>query len=287
MNTILQAENLAYIYSQNTPFEKKAVSGLNFAIEKGSFTGVIGHTGSGKSTLMQLLNGLLKPSEGRILFDGQDIWQSKSSVQKLRFSVGLVFQYPEYQLFAETVEKDVAFGPQNMKLPEAEIKERVLTACEFTGIDKALLSQSPFELSGGQKRRVAIAGVIAMQPQVLILDEPTAGLDPKGKAEILENIMSYQKNTGATILLVTHSMNDIARVAQNILVMNRGELAYHDTLDAVFSQDAELQDMGLSLPQVTLLTARLKAAGIPFRRPIYTVEQAREELLYHLKNKEN
>jgi len=273
LNPILQIKDLNYIYSIGTPFEHKALDNVSFSLERGEFVGVIGHTGSGKSTLMQHLNGLLKPSSGKILLDGQDIWSDKQLTRQARFRVGLVFQYPEYQLFEETVYKDIAFGPKNMGLKEEEIDRRVREAAGFVGLTEEQLQVSPFDLSGGQKRRVAIAGVIAMEPEVLILDEPTAGLDPSGREEILGNIESYRKAKNATIMMVSHSMEDVARLTDRLLVMSDSRLAMDGTPAEVFARAEELVEMGLNIPQVTQVFLKLKAMGLDVE-PVYTIEQA-------------
>ena len=252
---------------------------VNLKIERGEFLGIIGHTGSGKSTLIQHLNGLLKPTEGTVRLDGTDIWADPKNMRQVRFQVGLVFQYPEYQIFEETVEKDIAFGPRNMGLSEAEVTERVRETAEIIGLSPELLGRSPFLLSGGQKRRVAIAGVMAMRPKVLILDEPTAGLDPKGREEILSEIKRFQDHTGSTILLVSHSMEDIARHAKRILVMNAGRAFCCDTVAKVFSRSAELQQIGLAVPQVTRVCDMLREKGLPLSPDIYTIAQAKEQIL--------
>ena len=272
MAPFLQVKDLTHIYSQGTPFEHKALDSVSFSVERGEFIGVIGHTGSGKSTLMQHLNGLLKPASGSILLDGQDIWADKKLTRQARFRVGLVFQYPEYQLFEETVYRDIAFGPKNMGLSEAEIDRRVREAAEFVDIaDK--LEVSPFDLSGGQKRRVAIAGVIAMEPEILILDEPTAGLDPEGREEILQNIDSYRKAKNATIMMVSHSMNDVARLTDRLLVMSGSKLAMDDAPEKVFARAQELLDMGLDIPEITRVFLRLQQMGLDVA-PVHTMEQA-------------
>ena len=273
MAPILQVKDLQHIYSTGTPFEHTALNGISFAVERGEYVGVIGHTGSGKSTLMQHLNGLLKPTAGTVLLDGKDIWSGKAFTRQCRFRVGLVFQYPEYQLFEETVYKDIAFGPKNMGLSADEIDRRVRQAATFVGLTDEQLQASPFDLSGGQKRRVAIAGVIAMEPEVLILDEPTAGLDPEGREEILANIESYRKAQNATIMMVTHSMSDVARMAQRLLVFSNGQLMMDGTPKEVFSRAQELLDMGLDIPEVTRVFLRLKELGLPVE-PVYTMEQA-------------
>ena len=275
----IQTKGLTYRYGIGTPFEKTAVDHVDLEIESGSFVGIIGHTGSGKSTLIQHLNGLLKPTEGSILLDGKDIWAEKAQMRQVRFRVGLVFQYPEYQIFEETVAKDIAFGPRNMGLAEEEVQARVKETAAIVGLSDDILEQSPFLLSGGQKRRVAIAGVMAMRPEVLILDEPTAGLDPRGREEILEEIKSYRRQTGATILLVSHSMEDVARHAQQILVMNAGKVFCYGTVENVFRRSQELQAIGLAVPQITRVCNALRAKGIPLTEDIFTVEQAKEQLI--------
>lgn len=275
----IQTKGLTYRYGIGTPFEKTAVDHVNLEIESGSFVGIIGHTGSGKSTLIQHLNGLLKPTEGSILLDGKDIWAEKAQMRQVRFRVGLVFQYPEYQIFEETVAKDIAFGPRNMGLAEEEVQARVKETAAIVGLSDDILEQSPFLLSGGQKRRVAIAGVMAMRPEVLILDEPTAGLDPRGREEILEEIKAYRRQTGATILLVSHSMEDVARHAQQILVMNAGKVFCYGTVENVFRRSQELQAIGLAVPQITRVCNALRAKGIPLTEDIFTVEQAKEQLI--------
>ena len=275
---IIETENLSFVYGLGTPFEKKANDKLNIKIEEGEFVGIIGHTGSGKSTLVQMLNGLIKPTSGTVRLNGEDIWASPQDIRKVRFKVGLVFQYPEYQLFEETVEKDIAFGPGNMGLSEAEIKDRVRRAARFAGLKDELLQKSPFDLSGGEKRRAAIAGVIAMDPDVLILDEPTAGLDPAGRDVLLAQIRQYHKERKNTVLLVSHSMEDIARTADRILVMNKGKAAMFDDTKAVFSRGEELEKMGLRVPQVTKIMSRLQNMGYNLPSGILTVEQAANEL---------
>lgn len=275
----IQTKGLTYRYGIGTPFEKTAVDHVDLEIESGSFVGIIGHTGSGKSTLIQHLNGLLKPTEGSILLDGKDIWAEKAQMRQVRFRVGLVFQYPEYQIFEETVAKDIAFGPRNMGLAEEEVQARVKETAAIVGLSDDILEQSPFLLSGGQKRRVAIAGVMAIRPEVLILDEPTAGLDPRGREEILEEIKAYRRQTGATILLVSHSMEDVARHAQKILVMNAGKVFCYGTVENVFRRSQELQAIGLAVPQITRVCNALRAKGIPLTEDIFTVEQAKEQLI--------
>ena len=277
MKPILEVKNLNYIYSVGTPFEHKALDNISFSVEPGEFIGIIGHTGSGKSTLMQQLNGLLKPTSGQVLLDGEDIWSDKKLTRQARFRVGLVFQYPEYQLFEETVYRDIAFGPKNMGLDEKEIDRRVREAAGFVGLTPEQLEVSPFDLSGGQKRRVAIAGVIAMEPEVLILDEPTAGLDPVGRAEILGNIEAYRKARNATIMMVSHSMEDVARLTERLLVMNGSKLAMDGPPAEVFTHAEELVGMGLNIPQVTQVFLDLKKLGLDVAN-VYTIEQAVSEI---------
>lgn len=277
MTPVLQIQNLSHVYSSGTPFEHKALDNVSLYVERGEFIGIIGHTGSGKSTLMQHMNGLLKPTSGKILLDGEDIWTDKKTTRQARFRVGLVFQYPEYQLFEETVYKDIAFGPKNMKLDAKEVDRRVREAAGFVGLTEEQLKKSPFDLSGGQKRRVAIAGVIAMEPEILILDEPTAGLDPVGREDILQNILAYRKAKNATIMMVSHSMNDMARLADRLFVMNGGKLVMDGTPDEVFRDAASLVDMGLDVPEVTRVFLRLRELGLPVP-PVYCMEQAVAEL---------
>ena len=277
MNPILEIKNLNYIYSIGTPFEHKALENVSFSVNRGEFIGIIGHTGSGKSTLMQQLNGLLKPTSGQVILDGQDIWSDKKLTRQARFRVGLVFQYPEYQLFEETVYKDIAFGPKNMGLKPEEIDRRVREAAGFVGLTEKQLEVSPFDLSGGQKRRVAIAGVIAMEPEVLILDEPTAGLDPIGRAEILGNIEAYRKAKNATIMMVSHSMEDVARLTDRLLVLNGSHLAMDGSPAEVFTHAEELVEMGLSIPQVTQVFLHLRKMGVDVPN-VYTIDQAVQAL---------
>lgn len=279
MNPIIETKDLTHIYSQGTPFEHYALKHVNFSVMPGEFMGIIGHTGSGKSTLIQHLNGLLKPSSGTVLFDGEDIWKDKQFTRQVRFQVGLVFQYPEYQLFEETVYKDIAFGPKNMKLSEEEIDRRVREAAAFVELPEEVMELSPFELSGGQKRRVAIAGVIAMEPKVLILDEPTAGLDPKGREEILRNIRGYQKAKNATVIMVSHSMEEIADSVHRLVVVNDAEIPMDGTPGQVFSHAEELETMGLAIPQVTKIFRRLRVLGLPVDPTVYTTEQAAKALM--------
>ena len=277
MKPILQVVNLKHVYSAGTPFEHAALEDVSFSVLPGEFIGVIGHTGSGKSTLMQHLNGLLKPDSGSILLDGKDIWSDKALTRQSRFRVGLVFQYPEYQLFEETVYKDIAFGPKNMGLSQQEIDRRVREAAGFVGITEEQLQMSPFDLSGGQKRRVAIAGVIAMEPEVLILDEPTAGLDPEGRKDILSNIERYRTAKNAAVIMVTHSMSDVARLAHRLLVMNGSRLVMDGTPTEVFSRSQELLEMGLDVPEITRVFMKLAQMGLPVE-PVYTMEQAVQAL---------
>ena len=275
----VKTEKLRHVYSPQTPFEKVAVDDFSLEIEEGEFVGVIGHTGSGKSTFIQHLNGLMKPTSGKVFIHGRDMWADPKKIREFRFMVGLVFQYPEYQLFEETVEKDIAFGPTNMGLSAAEISDRVRTAAEFVGLAPEVMQKSPFELSGGQKRRVAIAGVLAMQPKVLILDEPTAGLDPKGREQIFSQISEYHKKTGSTVLLVSHSMEDVARHAKKVLVINDSKMFAYGTVNEVFAHTKELTAMGLSVPQVTKIFTELKRRGFDVADNIFTVDQAKSELL--------
>ena len=276
---ILETRELSYVYGQGTPFEKTAVDKVSIAIDEGEFVGVIGHTGSGKSTLVQHLNGLIKPTSGAVLLDGRDIWAEPKKIRSVRFEVGLCFQYPEYQLFAETVYKDIAFGPQNMGLNEDEVNSRVKSAAQVVSLKPELLEKSPFDLSGGEKRRAAIAGVLAMEPKVLILDEPTAGLDPKGRDVILGQIREYQKERGSTVLLVSHSMEDVARVSSKVLVMNESKCAMYGTVGEVFTRASQLAGMGLNIPQVTRIFLGLKARGYDVNTCVYTARQGRDEIL--------
>jgi energy-coupling factor transport system ATP-binding protein len=282
---ILKTEELTYQYSVGTPFEQTAVDHVNLEIEEGAFVGIIGHTGSGKSTLIQHFNGLLQPTSGKIYLDGKDIWADKSNLRQVRFQVGLVFQYPEYQIFEDTVYNDIAFGPKNMGLSESEIKERVEETAALVGLTEEQLQQSPFDLSGGQKRRVAIAGVMALRPKVLILDEPTAGLDPRGREDILREIRRYHKETGRTVLLVSHSMEDMANCAEKLLVMHAGKVFCYDTVENVFRQAKALQEIGLSVPQITRVCMQLREKGVPLRDDIYTVQRAYEQILQLYQNR--
>ena len=282
---ILKTEDLTYTYSQGTPFEKTAINKVNLEIEEGELVGVMGHTGSGKSTLIQHFIGLLEPTSGKVYLDGEDIWADKKKIRDVRFKVGLVFQYPEYQIFEDTVYKDIAFGPKNMGLSDDEIKSRVYETAENIGISPEYMERSPFELSGGQKRRVAIAGVMAMKPKVLILDEPTAGLDPKGRDKILGLIKSYQQKTNSTVLIVSHSMEDIAEYADKILVMNKAELFCYDTAVKVFGLSNEIEQMGLDVPQITRVFNKLKERGIDLGKEVFTVNYAKDLVLKALKER--
>ncbi len=281
--SLLSVKDLSYIYSKDTPFQHTAVDGVSFDVERGDFIGIIGHTGSGKSTLVQMLNGLLKPSAGTIALDGVNIWDKPKEIRKIRFKVGLVFQYPEYQLFEETVEKDISFGPGNMGLSEDEIKERVRNAAKFVDLKDDLLPKSPFDLSGGEKRRAAIAGVIAMDPDILILDEPCAGLDPLGRDILLTQIYQYHKERGNTVLLVSHSMEDVASVCDKVMVMNHSHLEMYDTCEKVFSQGEKLATMGLRLPQITSIVDSLIDMGVPLIKGTLTVENAVLSITEYLK----
>lgn len=283
---ILKTKDLTYIYSPGTPFEKTAIDHVNLEINEGELIGVMGHTGSGKSTLIQHFNGLLRPTSGRVLLDGKDIWEDKTKIRDVRFRVGLVFQYPEYQIFEETVYRDIAFGPKNMGLGDDEIKRRVYETAHDIGLREELLERSPFELSGGQKRRVAIAGVMAMEPRVLILDEPTAGLDPAGRDKILGHIKKYHERTKNTILIVSHSMEDIAGFADKILVMNKAKLFCYDDTVKVFSRAEEISAIGLDVPQITKVFGRLKKDGLDFGKEVYTVGYAKELLIKKLRERE-
>lgn len=283
---ILETQELTYVYSPGTPFEKTAVDNVNISIEKGEIIGVMGHTGSGKSTLIQHFNGLLRPTSGRVLLNGRDIWEDKTKIRDVRFQVGLVFQYPEYQLFEETVFKDISFGPKNMGLSDEEIKRRVYETAHDIGLAEELMERSPFDLSGGQKRRAAIAGVMAMEPEVLILDEPTAGLDPAGRDKILSHIKAYHQRTGNTTLIVSHSMEDIASFADRILVMNDSRLFCFDETVKVFSRSEEISQIGLDVPQITRVFDKLKKRGMDFGKEVYTVEYARNLLLKRLAERE-
>lgn len=274
MSKVLELKNLSYVYGTGTPFEKTAVNNLSLSIEKGEFIGIMGHTGSGKSTLVQMLNGLMKPTSGQVLLDGEDIWANPKDIRKIRFKVGMVFQYPEYQLFEETVAKDISFGPTNMGKRGAELEKAVNDAARFTGLKDELLEKSPFDLSGGEKRRAAIAGVIAMNPEVLVLDEPTAGLDPMGRDVLLSQIVQYHKERKNTVILVSHSMEDIARVADKIIVMNKSNLVMFDKTKEVFSKGRELEKIGLRVPQITKIMLELREKGFNVPEGILTVDEA-------------
>lgn len=274
MSKVLELKNLSYVYGTGTPFEKTAVNNVSLSIEKGEFIGIMGHTGSGKSTLVQMLNGLMKPTSGQVLLDGEDIWANPKDIRKIRFKVGMVFQYPEYQLFEETVAKDIAFGPTNMGKSGAELEKAVNDAARFTGLKDELLEKSPFDLSGGEKRRAAIAGVIAMNPEVLVLDEPTAGLDPMGRDVLLSQIVQYHKERKNTVILVSHSMEDIARVADKIIVMNKSNLVMFDKTKEVFSKGRELEKIGLRVPQITKIMLDLREKGFNVPEGILTVDEA-------------
>ena len=283
MEAILETKKLSHIYSAGTPFERGALLDVDFTAYQGEYLGIIGHTGSGKSTLIQHLNGLLKPTSGQVLFQGTDIWSDPKTTRQTRFQVGLVFQYPEYQLFEETVYQDISFGPKNMGLDEAEVDRRVREAARFVGLRDEQLEKSPFELSGGQKRRVAIAGVIAMEPKVLILDEPTAGLDPVGVESILGNIRDYHKAQNATIILVSHSMEEVARSVDRLVVVNDGKIPFQGAPREVFTHGDELEAMGLGVPQMTRVFNRLRAMGVDIGPSVYTIEQAKAAVLAKLK----
>jgi len=276
---LIRTEKLTHTYSVSTPFERVAIRDVDFTAEKGEYIGIIGATGSGKSTFIQHLNGLLKPTSGQVFYDGHDIHDSKRQTREIRFKVGLVFQYPEYQLFEATVFDDIAFGPKNMGLPELEVKERVYEAAGFVGLDMPLMEKSPFELSGGEKRRAAIAGVIAMRPEVLILDEPTAGLDPRGRFEIIRNIMNFKASHDATVILVTHNMEEIARSVDRLVLLDSGNIVMEGTPADVFSEAARLAELGLAAPKASMIAARLRTLGLPIRNGIYTIEQLHQSLV--------
>ena len=274
----IKLENVSFLYGAGTAYCKEALKNVNIEIKEGSITGLIGHTGSGKSTMLQLLNGLATPTTGKVYLDGVDIWEKPKEIGKVRFRVGLVMQYPEYQLFEETVEKDIAFGPKNMGLDEEEISKRIRDAIEFVGLSPDVLSKNPFDLSGGQKRRVAIAGVIAMRPEVLVLDEPAAGLDPQGRDAILDGVFKYREKTGATVIIVSHSMEDMARLCDDIIVLSHGEVVLNGTRDEVFVESEMLESIGLAVPQITLLMHELNARGIKVNNGIYTEDAALVEI---------
>ena len=279
MSTILETRGLRYEYGSGLPSEVAALDGVDIRIEEGEFVGLIGHTGSGKSTLIQHFNGLLAPTSGQVLFRGQDIHEKGYRLRELRFRVGLVFQYPEYQLFEETVEKDISFGPRNMGLSEDEIRERVRMAASYVGLSEEVMDKSPFDLSGGQKRRVAIAGVLAMKPEVLILDEPTAGLDPEGASQILREIRAFREESGTTVILVSHNMEDVARTADRLIVMNHAKVALEGTPEQVFGTPERLESLGLDVPQVTKIFWLLKQRGVDVETSVYTVKYAKNLIL--------
>lgn len=276
---VLVCENLKYLYSVGTPFETAAIEDINFTAQKGEIIGIIGHTGSGKSTFIQHLNGLLEPQSGKVFLNGCDIWskENKGKIRSVRFAVGLCFQYPEYQIFEDTVYKEIAFGPKQMGLDENEIRQRVFESMDYVGISHDMINKSPFDLSGGQKRRVAIASILAMKPQILILDEPCAGLDPKGRETILKLIREYHHTEQNTVLFVSHSMEDVAKIADKVLVLNQGKTAMFGTVEDVYSRSAELKDMGLNVPEICEVFLELSKKGIPCKTNIFTLEQAQAE----------
>lgn len=275
----LRLENITYFHGKDTPYQIKALDNISLSVPTGKVTGLIGHTGSGKSTLVQMFNGLLKPEDGRVIIDGVDIWEKPKEIRKVRFKVGLVMQFPEYQLFAETIYKDIAFGPQNMGLGEAEVDARVREAARFAGIEEELLDKSPFDLSGGQKRRAAIAGIIAMRPDILILDEPAAGLDPRGRDSIFKNIVSYQRECGNTVIIVSHSMEDMAKYCDDLVVMSNGRIILTGSCEEIFSSSELLESAGLDIPQISKLMLELRSMGVDVDTGIYTVDKAFDELL--------
>ena len=285
--SVLKVENLSYTYNPGMPNEAKALSDINIEIEEGTFVGVIGHTGCGKSTLISHFNGLTKPQQGKIILDGKDIWTEWPDIRQVRFNVGMVFQYPEYQLFEETCYKDIAFGPKNMGLSEEEIDERVKMAAQFCGITDEMLAGSPFDLSGGQKRRIAIAGIIAMKPKVLVLDEPCAGLDPEGRELILSQVKNYHQTTGSTVILVSHSMEDIANYADKVLVMEQGTVYNYASTEEVFADAENLSRMGLGIPDITKVFLKLKEMGVDIGTDVYTIPYAVKQLLKYKKAKED
>lgn len=275
----LVCENLEYLYSAGTPFQTAAIEGVSVSVELGELVGIIGHTGSGKSTLIQHFNALLKPNSGKVFVNGRDIWakENKKSIRRVRFAVGLCFQYPEYQIFEETVYKEIAFGPKQMGLDDGEIERRIMSSIDFVGLDKTILDKSPFDLSGGQKRRVAIASIIAMEPKVLVLDEPCAGLDPRGRESVLKLIRSYQHSSGNTVILVSHSMEDVAKICSRVIVMNGGRVAMQGSVESVYSRGEELKAMGLNVPEVTEIFLKLRSRGVDCKTNIYTLEQGERE----------
>lgn len=283
MNDILRIENLSYVYGKGTPFEKVALNNVSVSFEKGKITGLIGHTGSGKSTLVNLLNGLLKPTSGKVYLDGKDIWENPKEISKIRFRVGLVMQYPEYQLFDETVRADIGFAPRNLGLSDEEIEERVNLAARFAGIGADMLDKSPFELSGGQKRRVAIAGIIAMRPDVLVLDEPAAGLDPRGRREILGSLRNYAESMNASVILVSHSMEDMAHYCDNVVVMNSAKVYRTGTVKEIFSEADALISVGLDVPMISRVAGELVKRGIDLKGELYTVEGVKAAILEYVK----
>ena len=283
MNEILKIENLSYVYGKGTPFEKVALDNVSVSFEKGKITGLIGHTGSGKSTLVNLLNGLNKPTSGKVYFNGKDIWENPKEITKIRFKVGLVMQYPEYQLFDETVRADIGFGPRNLGLSDSEVEERVVEAARFAGVSAELLNKSPFELSGGQKRRVAIAGIIAMRPDVLVLDEPAAGLDPRGRREILGSLRDYADRMNASVILVSHSMEDMAHYCDNVVVMNSAKVYRTGTVNEIFSEADALVSVGLDVPMISRVAAELRHRGINLSGELYTVEGVKNAILDYIK----
>ena len=282
MSTILKLANVSYIYGKGTPFEKKALDNVSVSFEKGKITGLIGHTGSGKSTLVNLLNGLNRPTDGQVLLDGHDIWEKPKEIAKVRFRVGLVMQYPEYQLFDETVRADIGFAPRNQGLSPEEVEKRVLSAAKFVGIGDDILDKSPFELSGGQKRRVAIAGIIAMNPDVLVLDEPAAGLDPRGRKEILSGLKEYVKESGTTLILVSHSMEDMAYYCDNVVVMNDGVVYREGSVSEIFSMADDLSSVGLDIPMVSRIASALRKQGIDLDGELYTVDGVKDAILKYI-----
>jgi energy-coupling factor transport system ATP-binding protein len=282
MSTILKLSNVSYVYGKGTPFEKKALDNVSVSFEKGKITGLIGHTGSGKSTLVNLLNGLNRPTDGQVLLDGHDIWEKPKEIAKVRFRVGLVMQYPEYQLFDETVRADIGFAPRNQGLSPEEVEKRVLSAAKFVGIGDDILDKSPFELSGGQKRRVAIAGIIAMNPDVLVLDEPAAGLDPRGRKEILSGLKEYVKESGTTLILVSHSMEDMAYYCDNVVVMNDGVVYREGSVSEIFSMADDLSSVGLDIPMVSRIASALRKQGIDLDGELYTVDGVKDAILKYI-----
>ena len=282
MDSIIKLENVSYVYGKGTPFEKRALKNVSVGFEVGKITGLIGHTGSGKSTIVNLLNGIYRPTEGKVLLDGRDIWENPKEIISVRHRVGVVMQYPEYQLFDETVAKDIAFGPKNLGLSEEEIKERVLEAASFAGISYDLFDKSPFELSGGQKRRVAIAGILAMRPDVLVLDEPAAGLDPKGRREILGGLRKYVEASGNTVILVSHSMEDMAYYCDNVVVMNKGEIYTSGKVSDIFDNSEELSEIGLDVPAISRIAASLREKGISLSGELYTVEGVFDSIIRYI-----